>query len=102
LNDRTYAVIMTHALAHDAGWIRQLTPAAIPYIGLLGPRDRRDEILKQVPPGDSDRVYGPAGLDLGGDGPEHVAISILSEVLCVWSGRTPIHLRERPGSIHED
>ncbi len=101
-NERTHAVIMTHALLHDRAWAGRLVPTAIPYIGLLGPRDRRDEILKEVKADDRDRIYGPAGLDLGGEGPELVALSILSEVLCIWSGRNPIHLRERDKAIHAE
>ena len=40
------------------------------------------------------------GLDLGADGPEQVALSILAELLAVWSGREPRHLRERAVPVH--
>jgi xanthine/CO dehydrogenase XdhC/CoxF family maturation factor len=73
---------------------------AVPYIGLLGPRDRREEILKQMEPSQRTRLYGPVGLDLGGEGAEQVALSIVAEILAVRAGRAPGHLRDRPLAIH--
>jgi len=77
----------------------------VPYIGLLGPRQRTDQILGEltaVEPVDEDRVYGPIGLDIGADGAEQIAISTLSEILAVRSGRNPTSLRERRQPIHVD
>ena len=98
----TYAVVKTHSIVHDVAWMKRLSALPIFYIGLLGPRDRRDEVIKQAGEVDLKRIYGPAGLDLGGDGPEHIALSIVAEALCVWSGRRPVHLRERTEAIHEN
>jgi xanthine/CO dehydrogenase XdhC/CoxF family maturation factor len=40
------------------------------------------------------------GLDLGADGPEQVAISIVAELLSAWSRREPRHLREKELAVH--
>jgi xanthine dehydrogenase accessory factor len=40
------------------------------------------------------------GLDLGAEGPEQVALSVVAELLAFRSRRAPRHLREREGSIH--
>ncbi len=72
----------------------------IPYIGLLGPRARRNEIVNQVDPDRKPRIYGPVGLDIGGEGPEQVSLSIVAEALAVRHGRQPGHLRERQNAIH--
>jgi xanthine/CO dehydrogenase XdhC/CoxF family maturation factor len=96
--DRAYAVIMTHSLNLDTGWVERLVGTAAPSIGLLGPRTRTARILAGVDGGS--RVYGPVGLDLGADGPEQVAVSVLAEVLAVRAGREPRHLRERTEAIH--
>jgi len=40
------------------------------------------------------------GLDLGGDTPEEVALSIVAEIRAVLSGRDARPLRERRAPIH--
>jgi xanthine/CO dehydrogenase XdhC/CoxF family maturation factor len=97
-----YAVVMTHSLDRDTEWVRRLLTTEAPYIGLLGPRVRTEGILEKLGASGSDRVFGPVGLDLGADGPEQVAISIVSELLSVWSGRELRHLRERETAVHAD
>src|SRR2546427_2620651 len=74
---------MTHNFADDLAYVRALlkTPAA--YIGMLGPRQRTERILRtlaaetQIEEG---RVYGPVGLDIGTDGAEQVALSVIAEI----------------------
>ena len=107
LGPRTHAVVMTHSFGHDREWIRRLLDSDVAYIGLLGPVARRDEILEQIgaagEPSDAtetDRLFAPVGLDLGADGPEQVAVSILAELLAVRAASAPRHLRERAGVIH--
>jgi xanthine/CO dehydrogenase XdhC/CoxF family maturation factor len=97
---RTYAVVMTHSLKRDRGWVKRLAATEAPYVGVLGPRARTEKMLAELPPRDRERVFGPVGLDLGADGPEQVALSILAEVLAVASRREPRHLRERGMSVH--
>lgn len=97
---RTSVVIQTHSLAHDGEWLRQFIQTDAPYIGLLGPRARKDEIVAQIGAVARDRVFGPIGLDLGAEGPEQIAISILSELLAVHARREPGHLRDRGAAIH--
>lgn len=101
LNERVLAVVKTHTLQHDLAWVKRLATTKVPYIGLLGPRERRDEIRNQIDPAVQSRLYGPIGLDLGGEGPELVAQSIVSEALAVWHHRSGGHLRDRSGTIHE-
>jgi xanthine/CO dehydrogenase XdhC/CoxF family maturation factor len=100
ISTRTYAVVMTHSLSHDREWARRLLSTEVPYIGLLGPRARTAEILQKIGAEGSSRVYGPVGLDLGAEGPEQIAVSILAELLAVHASREPSHLREKEGAIH--
>ena len=105
LGAKDFAVVMTHSYADDRAYLHALLGTSVPYIGVLGPRQRTDRILAElavVGPVDGDRVYGPVGLDIGTDGAEQVAISALSEILAVRSGRKPTSLRERPQPIHGD
>ena len=100
LGPRSYVVLKTHSLAHDREWVRRLLLTEVPYIGLLGPWKRKELILDQIGSTGSRRVFGPVGLDLGAEGPEQIALSIVAELLAVRSGREPRHLRTREGTIH--
>jgi xanthine/CO dehydrogenase XdhC/CoxF family maturation factor len=97
---RTCAVVMTHSLKRDSAWVRRLSATDLRYLGVLGPRARTEKMLAELPSRDRQRIFGPVGLDLGADGPEQVALSILAEVLAVASGREPRHLRERTVGVH--
>ncbi len=97
---RTYAVVMSHSFAHDREWARHLLAAGAPHVGLLGPRARTEEILRQIRAEGDDRVFGPVGLDLGAEGPEQVALAVVAELLAAHSSREPAHLRQRSGAIH--
>ncbi len=90
----------THSLAQDREWIRRLLGTEVAYIGVLGPRARVEELLGAVGAEVDGRVFGPVGLDLGAEGPEQVALSVVAELLAVRSGRAPGHLRARRGAIH--
>ena len=77
------AIVMSHHLATDRTYLQALATSPIPYIGLLGPPGRRDRLLREL--GDAAgalgaRLHGPAGLDIGADSPESIALSILAEV----------------------
>ena len=77
------AVVMSHHLASDRQYLRQLALSDIEYIGLLGPRDRRVRLLQEL--GEfadklTPRLHGPAGLDIGGRGPASIALSIVAEI----------------------
>lgn len=100
LGTNSYAVVMNHSLVHDRAWVQRLLATDARYIGLLGPRDRCEEILAQIDASWGGRVYGPVGLDLGADGPEQVALSVVAEVLTVLYARAPRHLRDRNEAIH--
>jgi xanthine dehydrogenase accessory factor len=102
LGRRHFAVVQTHTLIHDRDWLKALLPQSIAYLGLLGPRSRKEELLRQLGVGDEGKLYAPVGIDLGADGPEQVAISIVAEMLAVHAGREPGHLRARRRGIHEE
>ncbi|HEY6361891.1 MAG TPA: NTP transferase domain-containing protein [Vicinamibacterales bacterium] len=92
---RTLVVVKTHSFAHDRDWLKVFLKTSASYIGLLGPRARADEILGQLGSASDGRVFAPVGLNVGADGPEQIAISVVGELLAVLAGRQPGHLRER-------
>jgi xanthine/CO dehydrogenase XdhC/CoxF family maturation factor len=95
-----YAVVMSHSFAHDREWARHLLAAGAPHVGLLGPRARTEEILRQIGAEGDERVFGPVGLDLGAEGPEQVALAVVAELLATHTSREPAHLRQKQGAIH--
>ncbi len=101
LGPATYAVVKTHSLESDLEWIRRLLASDVPYIGALGPRARIKEMLERIGGQGQERVFGPVGLDIGADGPEQIAVSIVAEILALRAGRSPSHLREREETIHD-
>jgi xanthine dehydrogenase accessory factor len=108
LDRRTHAVVMTHNFLRDLGYLRSLLGTDVAYIGMLGPRDRLDRLLENlaregVRPAEEDlrKIHGPAGLDLGAEGPEEIAAAIVAEILAVRRDRAAGFLRDRSGPIHD-
>lgn len=95
------AVVMTHNFLHDVELVRALDAAEISYVGLLGPRSRGDELLAAASVQRHDRYHSPAGLDLGSETPEEIAVSIVAEVQAVMTKRSGRPLREVDCAIHE-
>ena len=100
---RTACVSVTHDYLRDAAILRALlaTPAA--YVGVVGPRSRAERLIGETgwDAADRGRLYCPAGLDLGAQTPEEIALSVIGEVLSVLSSRIPGHLRDRAAPIHD-
>jgi xanthine dehydrogenase accessory factor len=108
IDGRTCVVVMTHNFLRDKEYLRTLltTPAA--YIGMLGPAARTQRLVMELEDegaeiGDADRsrIHGPAGLDLGAEGPEEIAHAIVAEIVAFRHARGGGFLRDRPGPIHE-
>ncbi len=77
------AVVMSHHLVGDRHYLAQLAATEIAYIGLLGPAGRRERLLSDLGAIGSKlegRLYGPAGLDIGGRGPSAIALSIVAQL----------------------
>jgi xanthine dehydrogenase accessory factor len=99
----TAAIVKTHNYGRDFVALRQLLPLNLRYVGLMGPRKRRDQLL-------NDLLYlgvtinagffAPAGLDLGAETPEEIALAIVSEIERIFSGGAGFSLRERKTPIH--
>ena len=103
LDAECYAVVMNHNFADDQAYVRALLKAPVAYVGMLGPRQRTERILRNLSAEgstDEGRVYGPVGLDIGTDGAEQVALAVIAEILAVRSGRRARSLRERRAAIH--
>ena len=108
IDPRTHVVVMTHNFLRDKEYLRSLLDSSAGYIGMLGPWARTHRLLTElaeegveITDADRERIHGPAGLDLGAEGPEEIAQAIVAEIVAAKHGRPGGFLKERPGPIHD-
>ncbi len=108
LDATTAALVMTHHYLRDRSLLRFLLPSAAPFIGMLGPRRRTEALLGDlreegltVTAEQLERLHGPAGLDIGAESPEQIALALIAEIQAVLAGRRGGWLCEREGPIHD-
>jgi xanthine/CO dehydrogenase XdhC/CoxF family maturation factor len=90
VDDYDAVVVMSHHLATDRKYLAELARGANRYLGVLGPRARRERLLHDLAdlaPQLRERLKGPVGLDIGADSPESIALSILAELQSTLSNR---------------
>lgn len=95
LNRFSALVLMTHNAEYDARYLQAIAASAVPYIGLLGPAQRRERLLDGLGAPSAnlrDRVFGPVGLDIGAETPEEIALSIVAEIQAVMKQRDGVSL----------
>lgn len=84
IDNQTAIVLMSHNFSNDLKYLLELKDAEPAYLGMLGPSDRREKLLSQFieycPDIDDqfiENIYGPAGLNIGAETPQEIAISIV-------------------------
>jgi len=89
-------VLMTHKYEYDLRYLKNLINTSIPYIGLLGPTARKNELLRlledDITIEKNERIYGPVGMNIGGELPEEIALSLIAEIQAVLNHRSGGHL----------
>lgn len=103
----TAAVVMTHNYLRDRDHLQALLGTDVMYIGMLGPKTRLKRLLPDlategVYPSEEDeaKIHGPAGLDIGAEGPDEIAWALIAEIMAVRSGRNAGFLKNRQGPTH--
>ena len=93
-------VLMTHSYEQDRELLAALLPLRPRYLGLLGARHRSSLLLSEVAAtlgrtvtSCCEQIYAPVGLDLGGDGPEAIALAVIAEVQACCMGKLGASLR---------
>ena len=82
----TSAIVMTHNLERDMAWLRALERVPLVYLGAIGSRERAAR-LRAALPRLGVRLHCPAGLDIGAETPEQIAVSVIAEILSVRNRR---------------
>jgi xanthine/CO dehydrogenase XdhC/CoxF family maturation factor len=105
---RTAAVIMHHNYADDLAALRALLPSPARYLGLLGPRQRHDQLLADLQaegftptPDQLAKLHGPVGLNLGAETPDEIAVAVVAEILATANHRRGGQLRDQSQPIHD-
>ena len=95
---------MTHGFLDDLEMLTRLAPFSLTYIGVLGPRDRTrrlEQALASEGIHISDQgAHAPAGLDIGAETPEEIALAIAAEIQACLTGARGGFLKNGSGPIH--
>ena len=85
---------MSHSYEQDRELLATVLPLRPRYLGLLGARHRSALLVSEVAAklGRTvaeccEHIYAPVGLDLGGDGPEAIALAVISEAQACCMGK---------------
>ncbi|MGH2580938.1 MAG: XdhC family protein [Actinomycetota bacterium] len=108
IDERTFVVVMTHNFLRDKDYVRSLLGSPAHFIAMLGPGARTQRLMTELREGGAaithenlERIHGPAGLDVGAEGPEEIAAAIVAEIVAVKRGREGGFLKHRLGPIHD-
>lgn len=109
IDPQTAIILMTHNFVNDLKFLITLKEVKPAYIGILGPSKRREKLLQafleHYPEAEDaffDLIHGPAGLNIGAETPQEIALSILSEILAVVRIQNPVSLKSKAGTIHSE
>jgi len=99
-------VLMTHSYEQDREWLAAMLPRAPRYFGVLGARHRSSLLVSEASEltglsiaACCERIHAPVGLDLGGDGPEAIALAVIAEVQACGMGKLPTSRKLSPIDI---
>lgn len=104
VNEYTAVVLMSHDYKTDKTLLPLFQEKKPAYIGMLGPKKRFVKIeneLGSLTEKDHKMIHSPTGLEIGAESPQEIALSILSEIVAVFRGKTGTSLKHKEGTIHE-
>lgn len=87
---KTFAVIVTPSHDEDRELVRDLVQRPLAFVGLIGSRTKwarfQSQLLESGVGSDAlRRVTCPVGIDIGGETPQEIAISIAAQLLRSWN-----------------
>ncbi|MCA9777977.1 MAG: XdhC family protein [Candidatus Eremiobacteraeota bacterium] len=89
VDSTTACVVMNHHFGRDLELLHALWQSSTLFLGLLGSRRRRDELLEQLALMDvnleSRELFAPVGLSLGAEGPHEIALAICAQIMQVFN-----------------
>lgn len=93
IDEDSFIVIVTRGHQYDREVLEQSIETSAGYIGMISSRRKRDTIYEALRSGGVkqerlDFVHSPIGIDIGGETPEEIAVSIVAELIKVRSGQS--------------
>lgn len=90
-DERCYACVMTHDHGLDQELVELLAPRPLRYLGVIGSRRKAERCRSQMEakgfgPEVVARLRSPMGINIGGQAPEEIALSIAAELVAVRNG----------------
>ena len=87
-------VLMTHSYEQDRDLLATALPLRPSYLGILGARHRTSSLISDVAAKTGwsveeccRQIQAPVGLNLGGDGPEVIALAVIAEIQACRTGQ---------------
>jgi xanthine/CO dehydrogenase XdhC/CoxF family maturation factor len=106
-DSQTVFLLMSHNYNYDLGILKQIVQQEFGYIGLLGPAQKRDRMLRDLQDlgirlneDQLSKIHGPTGLDIGAENATEIAVSIVAEIKAFLSGRSGAPLKQKKEAIH--
>lgn len=101
-NADTCIVIATPIYESDFAAVRAALKTPAGYIGIIGSKRKREVLMKTLAEegyskDDMSRLTIPVGLDIGAEGPQEIAISIVSQLIQKRSGGGNKTISDSPG-----
>ena len=107
IDEHTVFVLMTHNYNYDMAMLRQLLQKNVQYIGMLGPKKKRERMLNELKDEGLNFteqqlsvLHSPVGLDIGAETSEEIALSILAEIKAMFANKDVQSLRKIKEVIH--
>jgi len=105
ISEQTVFVLMSHNYNYDLAMLKELINTACNYIGVLGPKKKLEKMLGELQQqgieiSNTQKIYGPVGLDIGAETAEEIALSIMAEIKAVLANKNAVTLRDKNGFIH--
>lgn len=105
-NHQTAIVLMTHSYAKDLQYLIALKETQPAYIGLVGAMARGQKLINDfidyhplVEESFLEKIHSPAGLNIGAETPQEIAMSICSEILALTRQQKPDFMKNKKAQL---
>ncbi len=92
---RCAAVVLTFNIEQDLAYLAALAQLPLAYLGAIGSRERSARMCAAADALGA-KLWAPAGLDIGAENPQEIAVAIVAEILAQRNRRAGASLSAQP------